>query len=92
MRLEKFKISTLTAYVPIKIQDHSTRYSSNSAILLTSGSKKDGDGGRPEFGFCRKNLDSNALHPEWLLPATLVTKLRLACARFGGQRVGLVLH
>jgi hypothetical protein len=24
--------------------------------------------------------------------ATLMTKLRLACARFGGQRVGLVLR
>jgi hypothetical protein len=29
---------------------------------------------------------------ECLEPATLVTKLKLACARFGGQRVGLVLR
>ena len=31
------------------------------------------------------------LHPAWLEPATLVTKLKFAWARFGGQRFGLVL-
>ena len=35
-------------------------------------------------------VDEN-LHPAGLEPATLVTKLKLACARFGGRRLGLVL-
>jgi hypothetical protein len=41
--------------------------------------------------FLLKSLLMKALHPAGLEPATLVTKLKLASARFGGQRFGLAL-
>jgi hypothetical protein len=42
--------------------------------------------------FAVRILTQTLCNPAWLEPATLVTKLRFACARFGGQRIGLVLR
>jgi hypothetical protein len=39
----------------------------------------------------RKSGFINDLHPAGLEPAILVTKLKLAWVRFGGQRFGLIL-